>query len=172
MSEDGDIYIWGVQPGGQLQQAMLFGNICSQRIVDVHCCSDHAVVVTEAGSVHCFHLSEAFGSQNSHISRAAATQQSPVEALLQYNIQRVWLLPLDQCNPFNCNCCIVGLTDKGVLYVCPAPFNQQRWMHHMGAMSIKGLEGDKWIVCLFVFKILLSFLLFFDLGCKEISKFM
>lgn len=143
LSEDGDIYIWGVQPGGQLQQAMLFGNICSQRIVDVHCCSDHAVVVTEAGSVHCFHLSEAFGSQNSHISRAAATQQSPVEALLQYNIQRVWLLPLDQCNPFNCNCCIVGLTDKGVLYVCPAPFNQQRWMHHMGAMSIKGLEGRR-----------------------------
>ena len=140
LSKNGEIYIWGVQSGGP-QQAMLFSNFCSQRIVDVHCCFDHAAVVTEAGSVHCFLLSEAFGSQNSHISRAAAAQHNPVESMLPYNIQRVWLLPVDHCNPFSCNCCIVGLTDKGILYVCPAPSNQQRWMHHVGAILIKGLDG-------------------------------
>ena len=140
LSKNGEIYIWGVQSGGP-QQAMLFSNFCSQRIVDVHCCFDHAAVVTEAGSVHCFLLSEAFASQNSHISRAAAAQHNPVESMLPYNIQRIWLLPVDHCNPFSCNCCIVGLTDKGILYVCPAPSNQQRWMHHVGAILIKGLDG-------------------------------
>ncbi len=37
----------------------------------------------------------------------------------------------------------MGLTDKGALYVCPAPSNQQRWMHHMGAVLIKGLDGKQ-----------------------------
>ncbi len=87
LSKIGEVYIWSVQSGGPLQPANLYANFSSQRIVDVHCCCDHAVVVTEAGSVHCFILSEAFGSQSSHISRAAA-QHSPVESLLPYNIQR------------------------------------------------------------------------------------
>lgn len=142
LSKSGEVYIWGVQSGGPLQPAMLYGNFCSQRIIDVHCFCDHAVVVTESGSVHCFVLSEVFAGQNSHISRAAA-QHRPVESLLPFNIQRVWILPVDQCSPFNCNCCIVGLTDKGALYVCPAPSNQSRWMHHMGAVLIKGLDGKK-----------------------------
>lgn len=140
LSKSGEIYVWSAQPGASLQPAVLYPNFSSQKVVDVYCCSDHAVVVTETGSVQCFVLSEAFGSRNSHIARAAA-QHNVVQALQSHTIHKVWLLAVDRCNPFSCNCCIVALTDKGALYVCPAPSNQQRWMHHLGAVLIKGLDG-------------------------------
>ena len=142
LTRNGEIYIWSVQSNCHSQSAILYANLCSQKIVDISCYNDHAAAVTDSGSVHFFGLNEAYGSQNSHISRAAA-HHVPVEPLFHHSVQRVWILPVDQCSPFSCSCCIIGLTDKGALYVCPAPTNQQRWMHHAGAILIKGLEGKK-----------------------------
>lgn len=148
LSKSGEVYVWGFQSGGSLQTAVLYANFGSNKIVDIHCCSDHAVVVTEAGSVQCFVLSEAYGSRNSHIARAVS-QHSPVQALLPFHVQRVWIFSIDDCNTFNCNCCIVALTDKNGLYVCPSPSNHQRWVHHLGAIQIKDLDGKKLFVCCF-----------------------
>lgn len=143
ISKVGEIFIWSSQSESSMQSAIVYPIVGNEKVVDIHCHSDHAVAVTEAGRVHYFLLSEAFGSRKSHIARAAS-HHCVIQSLEPHNVQRVWLLPVDECNSSNCNCCIVALTDKTTLFVCPVPSNQQRWMHHVGAVLIQGLDGKYW----------------------------
>ena len=147
LTQKGEIFVYGAPVNGTSQPAVHFPHFRGQGVVDVHCCFNHGVVVTETGLVRCFELSEAHGSSGSggHIS-AAAAQPKTIEPLSGLGVQRAWILPVSHCYPYqSCSCCIVGLTEAGALYVCPAPFNQQRWVHQMGpgAVLIKGIEGSK-----------------------------
>lgn len=121
--------------------AVPYVNLRSQRIVAVECAHNHGIAVSDSGAVHSFTLSEAYGSNNSHISCAAA-QYISIEGFQTLTILRTWILPMGQCNyPFNCNCCVVGLTSSGELYVCPMPSNQHGWFQQVRSCFIEGLEG-------------------------------
>ncbi len=89
-------------------------------------------------------LSEAYGTRRGHISCASA-QPVLLEPLQGLNIRRAWILPIGQCHPYHCKCCVIGLTCEGALYSCPFPSNQQRWVHN-GAVLIKGLEGKSLLI--------------------------
>ena len=131
----------GLQP----QPPTFYTSLRSQQVVDVHCSNNHSVAVTDAGFVCFFSLSEAFGASGGHISSAAA-QYTQLEAVLGLHVKKSWILPLAQCFPYHCSCCVVSLvisaTGSHELYVCAAPSNQQRWMQHLGAVSISGLDGN------------------------------
>lgn len=140
LSRNGQIYVWSVPLDGLPQPVTKLAYPRLPKIVDVHCFYNHGVLVTETGATEHFMLSEAFGSSNSHIS-IAASQPCPIQPLVGMNVQRAWILPIERCYPYHCNCCIVALTTEGDLCVCSAPSNQQRWMQRMGAVFFKGLEG-------------------------------
>lgn len=142
----GEVYVYNAPTNSSTPSSTaLLTSLRSEKIIDVHCCFNHAVVVTGTGAVRSFELNEAHGrSSDSHISSVAA-QPKTIDALSGMGVQRAWILPLSTCHPGHyCSCSIVGLTEGGELYICPAPFNQQRWAQLMGpgAVLIKGLEGE------------------------------
>ena len=135
--------MWSGHVGVQHQAPAFCSSLRSLCIVDVQCSNNHAVVVADTGCVYYLALNEAFSSGASHIGSVVA-QYTQVEAVLGLNIKRAWLLPLGQCLPYSCNCCIVLLTDVGELYICAAPPNQQRWVQQLRAELITGLESKKY----------------------------
>lgn len=141
MTKHGEVLIWNVTPMKPIQTAIPYANLRSQHIVAIECAHNHGIAISESGSVHSFMLSEAYTSNNSHISCAAA-QYTLIEGFQTQTIKRTRILPMGQCNyPFNCNCCIVGLTFYGELYVCPMPSNQHGWFQQIRSCFIDGLEG-------------------------------
>ena len=100
-------------------------------VVDVHCALNHGACAYETGDVGCFVLND---------SSQPLTALQPASAL---NVQRVWILPAADCLSLDrCACWVVLLTkDSRSLYVCAAPSNKNRWMHHLGAVPVTGLQG-------------------------------